>query len=73
MVNVGKREFLTPGSIGNGNVSCWYRPGCRTRWRFWCEIPQQSYAVQRINKAIELLEQDQPIYYTGADPRLPRI
>jgi 4-hydroxy-2-oxoheptanedioate aldolase len=69
MVSVRKREFLT-GSIGMGMSVSGINPVVAQNGPSG-GTPQQGYVPRRINKAIELLEQQQPIYYTGADPRLP--
>lgn len=66
---VRKREFLT-ASLGAG-IAAATSSGAAAEDGASGGTAQQGYMPRRINKAIELLEQNQPIYYTGADPRLP--
>lgn len=61
-LEIGKREFLTGLGVATATIGA--------------ACAQQAAAAtqatpRRHNKMIELLEDNQPIYYTGADPRLP--
>lgn len=59
---IGKREFLAGVglTVTAANQAAAQDPGL-----------VGNYKPRRLNKAIELLEDGQPIYYRGADPRLP--
>lgn len=62
MQDIGKREFLAGLGLGvAGAAAAQESAGPATG----------GYKPRRHNKAIELLEQGQPFYYTGVDPRLP--
>lgn len=66
-MEIGKREFLTAGvSIGLGlmeSVSVAQNDAGNPS-----VASQSNYKPRRLNKVVELLEQDQPVYYTGAGP-----
>lgn len=63
MTEIGKREFL----VGLGLAAAATVPAAAQQ-----PTPSPSgYTPRRHNKAIELLEDGQPIYYRGADPRQP--
>lgn len=60
MTDIGKREFLAGLGLSVAATGAEAQP-----------VAPSGYKPRRHNKAIELLEDGQPFYYRGADPRLP--
>jgi 4-hydroxy-2-oxoheptanedioate aldolase len=59
---IGKREFLAGLGVGVTSAAAGQEAAAPAAG---------GYKPRRHNKAIELLEDGQPFYYIGADPRLP--
>jgi len=67
-MEVRKRDFLTATmglAVGLTGMPVLAQNNANTGPRM---PPNPNYKPKRLNKAIELLEQDQPVYYTGAGP-----
>jgi 4-hydroxy-2-oxoheptanedioate aldolase len=62
--DIGKREFLAGLALAAA-------AGTAVAQNNAAPAAANGYKPRRHNKAIELLEDGQPIYYTGADPRRP--